>query len=143
MKPTYEEKRLTETDSERLVSGDWIRNNGGRAGVLPVPVSGSEAIPDSIRDEWGMDYPLRLKVRSPKPGKRYFSKPEIMSKGWRAFVADKRLEVGDKVFIYGWTEAISESKFVTLLFFTGFPRAWNIFSINFDDDNNCVLMFLK
>lgn len=102
MKPKYEEKRLTETDLERLmVSGDWIRYNGGRAGVLPVPVLGSEAIPVSIRDEWGKDYPLRgLEVRSPKPGKRYFSKPEIMSKGWRAFVADKRLEVGDNIYLW-------------------------------------------
>ncbi|GMN42253.1 hypothetical protein TIFTF001_011476 [Ficus carica] len=101
MAPKYIEKCLTKSDLKRLiVSSDWLCNKGG--GFLPVPVPrGSAAIPILVRDEWGRDHPLHSKVRSPKPGKRYYEKLEIMSRGWRAgaFVTAKRLQVGDNIYL--------------------------------------------
>ncbi|GMN66972.1 hypothetical protein TIFTF001_036036 [Ficus carica] len=97
MEQHYYKKTLSKTDVEQklIVQMEWLGN------FLPVPIPGSEAIPIPVKDELGKDYTFRLTVRSPKPGElRYDMKPEFMFKGWHAFVVEKKLQVGESIYIW-------------------------------------------
>ncbi|GMN21121.1 hypothetical protein TIFTF001_047227 [Ficus carica] len=97
MAPKCHEKILTSTDINQklIVPMDLLGN------LFPDPNPDSERIPLSFKDERWKDYTFYLKVRSRKTGQiRYDKKPEFMFKERRAFVVEKKLKVGEKIFLW-------------------------------------------
>ncbi|EXC30713.1 hypothetical protein L484_027888 [Morus notabilis] len=96
MEPSFV-KKLTKTDVEEklIVKKVWLGH------LLPFPIPGADAIPIAFKDESGKDYTFRLKARSPKPGEnRYYLKPEFMCKEWHIYVVEKKLEVGESIYLW-------------------------------------------
>ncbi|GMN56327.1 hypothetical protein TIFTF001_025451 [Ficus carica] len=110
----YYEKILSETDvtSKLMVPTAWVRPEDDGDLLLPGDMMPGEQREIQVVDEVGNKYKFRLKVRSDqshhhhhqldpdKLGGNYNMKPEFMAKEWKAFVLEKALKAGDRIYVW-------------------------------------------